>query len=174
MSLNSLASGTVAREVAAKKGRQPALQEATEDVRTGTEDVQNALSALVEYVPAETITLYLAVASALPVLQRSIDALTAPIVYWGFVVLTPILFILIYAGKRRAAQLGHRFPQWKQWPWWPMCAATIAFMVWGLAGPNRPYFTGEGGDVVVGLFAIIASTVLGVIARFVGVPASSS
>jgi hypothetical protein len=30
------------------------------------QDVQNALSALVEYVPAETITLYLATISALP------------------------------------------------------------------------------------------------------------
>ena len=127
-----------------------------------------ALSALIEYVPAETVTLYLAVASALPVLRRSIVGLTPQNVYWGFVVLTPMLFALIYAGKR-SAQGEARWPGRRAWPWWPTCAATIAFTAWGLAGPNRPYFTGEGGDAVVGLVAIIASTLLGVAARFFGV-----
>ncbi|HKX03560.1 MAG TPA: hypothetical protein VJX71_13775, partial [Methylomirabilota bacterium] len=87
-------------------------------------------------------------------------------------VLTPLLFALIYAGKRKA-QGESRSPGLKAWPWWPMCAATIAFLAWGLAAPNRPYFTDEGGGAVVGLLAIIASTLLGVAARFFGVPKSS-
>lgn len=166
MSLNSLASGRVAREVAVKR-RQPTLTRLTEDVGMGAEDVQNALSAIVEYVPAETITLYLAVASAVPVLQRSMASLTPRTIYWAFVALTPVLFSLIYAGKRKG-QGEPGSPGLRAWPWWPTVAATISFMVWGLTTPNRPYFAGEGGDVVVGLLAIIASTLLGVVGRFFG------
>jgi hypothetical protein len=172
MSLNSLASSRVARETAGRR-RPAAVAASTDDAGSAPEDVQNALSALVEYVPAETITLYLAVASALPVVQSSVAVLTAQNVYWFFVALTPILFALIYGGKRKA-QAGSRWPGLKDWPWWPMIAATIAFMVWALAAPSRPYFAGEAGDALVGLLAIIASVVLGVVARFVGVPAAAN
>ena len=167
MSLNSLASSRVARDVLVAQKRVMSQSASTDDAVIRTEDVQNALSALVEYVPAETIALYLAIASALPVLKAYIAALTPQNVYWGFVVLTPLLFAFIYAGKRKAQGL----PRWPgRLPVWPMFAATIAFMSWGLTAPNRPYFSGEGGDAIVGLLAVMASTLLGVVARFVGVP----
>jgi polyferredoxin len=168
MSLNSLASSRVARDLAAK-GRKPPSSRATDDAGLGAEDVQNALSALIEYVPAETITLYLAVISALPALQSFVTRLSLPAVYWGFVVITPVLFAVIYAGKRRA-QGESRSPGLRNWPWWPMIAATIAFMAWALAAPSRPYFAGDVGGTVVGLLAIITSTLLGVAARFFGSP----
>jgi hypothetical protein len=134
--------------------------------------VQNALSALVEYVPAETITLYLAIVSALPALQTFMKGLSLQAVYWSFVIITPILFALIYGGKRRA-QGERRSPGLARWPWWKTTAATIAFMAWALAAPSRPYFAGDVGGTVVGLLAIITSTLLGVAARFFGAPKQS-
>ena len=103
MSLNSLASTRVARE-AEGRARVRALSSSSEDaVGPKEEDVQNALSALVEYVPAETITLYLATVSSLPVLTAAVPTLDALTVYIVFAAFTPALFALIYAGKRRAA-----------------------------------------------------------------------
>jgi hypothetical protein len=172
VSLNSLATNRVVRELAVK--RRLRVQDAqgaadapkfTEDGGTGKEDVQNALSALIEYLPSETITLYLAVASALTTLQRFFVDLTAVHVYWTFAGLTPLLYLVIYASQRQAAGES-RFPRVRAWPWWPMTAATVAFLAWALSGPNRPYFTGEGGDAVVGLAAIVVSALLGVLARF--------
>jgi len=185
VSLNSLASNRVARETAAKRRPPRSADETrlstshaddapsaaaapprtTEDGGTGTEDVQNALSALIEYLPSETITLYLAVASSLTVLQEYIDGLTAKHVYWTFAALTPILYLLIYAGKRQARG-EPRLPAVRDWPWWPMVAATVAFLAWALSGPNRPYFQGEGGGAIVALAAIVVSSLMGVLARF--------
>jgi len=51
-----------------------------------------------------------------------------------------------------------------------MIAASIAFMAWAMAAPNRPYFMGDAGGAVVGLLAIITSALLGVAARFFGSP----
>lgn len=164
MSLNSLASSRVAREVWSSD--KAALSTASEDaVGPNEQDVQNALSALVEYVPAETITLYLATIASLPVLVDAVPSLSAEKVYLVYGVLTPVLFALIYAGKRRAARKT-RWPGWREWPWWPMIAATVAFLAWGLTIPDGPFLTGEGGRVLAGLLAIVVSTVLGVVGRF--------
>ncbi len=69
MSLNSLATSRVAYDQPQSKG--PAIFAASDDaVGPKGQDVQNALSALVEYIPGETVTLYLATVSSLPVLGR--------------------------------------------------------------------------------------------------------
>lgn len=169
MSLNSLATSRVARDVST--GPQPRdFAVASDDaVAPKGQDVQNALSALVEYVPAETITLYLATLAALPVLRETIPTLSAPLVYALFGVLTPGLFALIYAGKRRAAG-EPRWPGTKAWPWWQMIAATIAFLAWGLAVPDAPFLTSERGNVLGGFIAIVVSTILGVLGRFFAKP----
>lgn len=165
MSLNSLAANRVARDVAPiadKKG----LSLASDDtIGPKGEDVQNALSALVEYVPAETIMLYLAAIASLPALVSVIPGLTAANVYWFFGALTPLFFALIYAGKRRAAGQP-RSPGFVRWPWWTMIAATIAFLAWALAVPNGPFLASENGRVLSGLIAILVSTALGVLGRF--------
>lgn len=164
MSLNSLAANRVARDLATITKRQDVSLASEDSIGPKGEDVQNALSALVEYVPAETITLYMAAISALPALVSVIPSLTAAKVYWLFGILTPALFALIYAGKRRAA--GQRpCPGFMGWPWWTMIAATIAFLAWALAIPEGPYLTSESGRVLSGLIAIVVSTLLGVLGR---------
>ncbi len=167
MSLNSLASTRVARDlsVRSQKGGRNLSFASDDAVGPKDEDVQNALSALVEYVPAETVTLYLATVSSLPVLTVAVPALDGLTVYAIFASLTPVLYALIYAGKRNAAG-EPRWPGWRQWPWWHMVAATIAFLAWGLAVPDGPFASTDSGRVLGGLLAIFVSTLLGVLGRF--------
>jgi Na+/proline symporter len=121
---------------------------------------------LVEYVPAETITLYLATIAALPAFQSDVRGDAQKMVYWGFAMLTPVLYALIYAGKRNAAGES-RWPGFRGWPWWPTFAATAAFMAWAITVPGGPYLTRDSeGGVVAGLLAIFVSTLLGVAGRF--------
>lgn len=167
MSLNSVASTRVARELAGRGGRTLGVAE-TDDGGTAP-DVQNALSQLVEYIPAETITIYLAVVSALPTIRRALPLLTPTLLYWAVAILTPVLYFLILVGKRRAA-VGPGLPALKDWLW-PALAATVAFLAWALAVPSRPYLTGEEGGVTAGLLAVVVSVILGVLGRFFAPPA---
>jgi hypothetical protein len=165
MSLNSLAASRVAHELATRYQITSFSIASDDAIGPKEQDVQNALSALVEYIPAETITLYLATISSLPVLIVTLPGLSAETIYAIFGALTPALFALIYAGKRRAAGRS-RWPGSRLWPWWPMTAATIAFLAWGVAVPNGPFWTNESGRVLGGLLAIFVSTLLGVAGRF--------
>lgn len=176
MSLNSLAASRLVNEMR-RSGRAlevaaTAAMPVSEDTVDGAQaDVQNALSALVEYIPTETITLYIATIGAQPVLAHTLGTLTKAAVYWSFVTLTPVLFALVYAGKRHAAG-ERRWPGWRQWPWWPTIAATIAFTTWAVAVPGGPYLTDDNGRVLAGLMAIVVSTLLGVVGRVFAAPSA--
>ncbi len=162
MSLNTLAANHVAREVAT------ANQLAFDDtVGLRGENAQNALSALVEYIPTETITLYIALLASFPVVSKVLPWLSLTGIYWGLALLTPVLFGLILAGKRRARGKP-RWQGWKNWPWWLMFASFAAFLAWGIAIPDGPYLTDENGRVLGSLIALVASTLLGVGGRFCG------
>ncbi len=101
-------------------------------------EASNALEFLVKYVPTESVTLYVAAASASEALKATVSFFTPEFSYWFFAVLTPILFLLVYAGKRRAQALPP-FPPLTHWPWWKMAASFVAFLAWGLAVPTNPY-----------------------------------
>jgi len=117
----------------------------------------SALDGLVKYIPTESVTLYVAATAALPTLTAAFPPLTPSCLYWIFVVLTPILFLLIYVGKRRSQQL-RPLPSLRQWPWWKLCASTIAFMVWALAIP--PFIDSDAGKVAAAFGALLVSTLL--------------
>lgn len=157
MSLNSLASSAVHLRPF------PSAPSSDDTVRPKL-DAQNAMSALVEYLPAETVTLYLAAMSSLPALGKVSSRLDARLVYWTFAILTPVLFALIFIGKRRGAQQP-ALPPLREWPWWQTLACTIAFLAWGLVVPDGPYLNTEHGRVLATLIAIIASALLGVLGR---------
>ena len=118
----------------------------------------NALDGLVKYIPTESITLYVAATAAMSSLTATFPSLTPYWLYWGFVALTPVLFLLIYIGKRRSQKLP-AFPQpATKWPWWKLIASTIAFMVWALAVP--PLVTTDAGKIVAAFGALLVSTTL--------------
>jgi hypothetical protein len=131
----------------------------------------NALDSLVKYIPTESITLYVAAASAMEALKTVFSGITTEAVYWFFGVLTPVLFLLIYAGKRRSANLSP-LPALKDWPWWKLVASTIAFLVWALAVPTSPYLSGAAGGAVAALAALFVSTFLSLFEPIFDRPAS--
>ncbi|HEX8141034.1 MAG TPA: hypothetical protein VF553_00455 [Pyrinomonadaceae bacterium] len=137
----------------------------------GEKNVSNALSQLVKYIPTETITLYVAAISAATALKTI--GITELGIYWFFAVLTPLLVVLIYLGKRKAAGLPV-IPPLADWPWWKTIAATIAYLVWALAVPNNPYVKGDGQGAIAGFFAIFISTLLSVLEQIFDPPAKTS
>lgn len=119
----------------------------------------NVFDALARYIPTEAVTLYVAAASAMGALKETFPHLTEAGVYWFFVIFTPILFFIIFLGKRSEAKLK-LFPPIKQWPWWKLIASTVAFAVWALAIPTTPYFKGIAGGAVAAFGAVLISTFL--------------
>lgn len=159
MSINSLTDTEIRREVRANA----ALGIGGGAGANGNAPVNNALSMLVKYIPTESITLYVAAISAAPALKSFSARINETLIYWLFAILTPVLFALIYLGKRKAAQLPPS-PPLKDWPWWKLFAATVAFIVWALAVPGNPYVSGDtAGGAVAGFFAIFISTILSIL-----------
>lgn len=141
------------------------VSEAVEQAAPATneqEQASNALELLVKYIPTESATLYLAAATASEALQATIPFFTPTFSYWFFAALTPILFLLILAAKRRAHRLLP-FPPVSRWPWWKLAASLIAFLVWGLAVPTNPYVTNALQKAAVAFFAVFVSTGLTVL-----------
>jgi hypothetical protein len=125
----------------------------------------NALDGLVKYIPTESITLYIAATAAMSSLTATFPSLTPNRLYWGFVVLTPILFLLIYIGKRRSQKLSALPQSLKIWPWWKLAASTTAFLVWALAVP--PLVTTDAGKIVAAFGALLVSTILSLLGAVV-------
>jgi hypothetical protein len=81
------------------------------------------------------------------------------------VVLTPIIFLLIYTGKRRTQNLSFLPPHRRSWPWWKLIASIIAFGIWALAVP--PLVTTDAGKVVAAFGAIGVSAALSLVGAVV-------
>lgn len=125
----------------------------------------DALDSLAKYLPTESITLYVAAAAALPSLAGTFPSLTPLRLYLGFAVLTPILFLLVYMGKRRTQKLSPLPRNVAAWPWWKLIATTIAFLGWAPAIP--PLITTQAGQVMAGFVALLISTMLSVVGAVV-------
>jgi hypothetical protein len=121
----------------------------------------SALDGLVKYIPTESITLYVAATAAISSLKATFPSLTPLGLYVAFVALTPVLFLLIYLGKRRSQGLPILPPAVAEWPWWKLIASTIAFAVWALAVP--PLVDSDPGKVVAAFGALLVSTILSLI-----------
>jgi hypothetical protein len=133
---------------------------------TGIEAVKagsgrEGLDALTKYIPTETITLFIACASAKDALASAFPG--APLglihVYWLFAALTPALVWLLTLIEYRRNPGPEPFKP----PLWRMAAATIAFLVWALAVPGM--VEGEAKQVLVAVGALLVSSVLELIGR---------
>lgn len=133
--------------------------EAAVEVAIQDSRANDSLSQLTNYLPVETLTLYVAAVSAAPGLSSVFGFLNSSFLYWGFAILTPIFILLALGVKRREANMKP-FPPLPQFPWWKMFAATAAFLAWALAIPNNPYVSGEAGGTVAAFLALFISTIL--------------
>lgn len=170
MSINSLTDSEIRKSKAFREKAIGMAEKATPEhlaMAVGREayesnQVKNALSMLVKYIPTESITLYIAALSAAEALITLWSYLTPVFIYWFFASLTPILVLLIYFGKRKVAGLKPTIPSLREWPSWKTFAASIAFLVWALAVPSNPYVGGALQGALVGFLAVFVSTILSV------------
>ena len=74
---------TLALDAAAKSGAiiQPPLKD-------------DVLAGLTKYIPTESVTLYVAAVSSLTALKDT--GITAPMTFWFFICLTPLLMLLLF------------------------------------------------------------------------------
>jgi hypothetical protein len=117
----------------------------------------NAASALAKYIPKEVVTLYIAGVAAGPALRSVLGFGSRAWLYWGFVITTPLLYLLVYASFLKANDKSISFAEF---PRWPAGASALAFAVWALAVPGNPYVTGPLQAAAAGFFALAASTLL--------------
>lgn len=160
MSLSSLATRQAIRapNVAALVGSPPAVQ-------------KDVFEPLTRYLPTETITLFLA-AIAAGVQTPSIDIggielHTSLVLYAGFALLTPTLYLgLAYVKQREAErQAGVSKAPFRPHPW-PPIAATIAFLIWALSlkGVMSDSGLGKWGGLLA-VAAIVVSSLLSLVDR---------
>lgn len=123
--------------------------------------INNALSALLQYIPAEATAIYLATTSAIPAIQANIPSFDPLYVYWVFVFgIVPLLFALLYYNQ--IAQTGKAFPGFAGFPWFRLFASVVAFAVWALCVPGNPYSPKDkpGYGVLWGIVAVLVSVIL--------------
>lgn len=131
-------------------------------------DRRSALSALARYIPAETITIYIAGLSVEPIVSPDLPFFDSALVYWICLALTPLLVVLVFYSEKRSLVLSAPI----SWPYWPLFSATIAFAIWGLAVPGAPFINAEGVKALTGFAALLVSVVLDAFSRIVGNGAS--
>jgi uncharacterized membrane protein YdcZ (DUF606 family) len=95
----------------------------------------------------------------MPAITATFAGVTEVGLYWFFVALTPVLLLLVLAGKRRSEGFS-ALPSLRDWPWWKLVASTVAFLVWALAIPATPYLASSQGKVVAAFGALLVSTFL--------------
>ncbi len=125
----------------------------------------DAIAGLTKYIPTESITLYIASISAQAALIEF--NITGALMYWVFVVLTPLFLMLLFFH-----QLADARKEWKipvgQWPWWKLISSTVAFAVWALAIPGNPIISitaeNSAGGIVAAFAALLVSTILNLLA----------
>lgn len=122
---------------------------------------QNALTALVKFIPTEIITLYVCAVSVGTGFKTVFPNFTPALLYWSFIVLTPVLYYLIYLSS--LASTNQPRPPLRQWPRWKPLASMIAFSVWALAIPENPYIKGEAGAAVMGFLVLFVTMLLSLV-----------
>jgi hypothetical protein len=181
MSTYSLASAALARrpdfapdaDVPRTRGE---LAEASKGATSSDNDLTHLMKLLTAYIPTEVVALYIAGLGVVKDLDERLqrerpgfDVLLMPLAwwnFWAFLILSPIVVWLVFAGKLLAS--GKPLPASpRTWPLWEMVAATLAFAAWTLALPDTPF---DGfwwySQVTAGFAALIVSGGLGAIAPF--------
>jgi len=106
------------------------------DAPTGSGPIDTAFNVLFGYIPAEVLTLYVAVLAAISQRDKTTPAMWTA--FWCFLIATPIVVWLVYGAKLMAAKkplpVGYG-----SWPIWEMFAATVAYSAWAFALPNSPF-----------------------------------
>ena len=129
--------------------------------------INTAMNLLFGYIPTEVITLYVAILAAMQPPAGQVNPAQAA-VFWIFLGGTPVVVWLVYAAKLKAANKPLPLSP-GAWPVWEMFAGTVAYFAWAIALPTNPFQIANAGwysSSVAGIFELVASTVLGLLAPF--------
>lgn len=130
--------------------------------------ISNALDALTKYIPTEVLAIYIPVLAALPTIKGHWPSIKFEHIYAAGIVLTPIIAILIFAGKRVAELDEPPFPrQPKAYPWGSIFLAIVAFAAWAFAIPGNPNLANQATSILAGLTAVVTSAFLTLLAPIV-------
>ena len=189
MSVNSMVNIAIARRTDIGSGKPAGLRSHRDIQRAsaGTDQTEtpgaSALAAIVAYIPTEVIILYVAALAAVRAkdLPSGTSArVTASVVssassaelltFIIFLIITPVIVWLLFAGKVKAA--GKLIPASpSKWPVWEMSAAIVAFAAWAYALPDSPFSRFSWYTVALGtLVVLVVSTALGLLAPIVQRP----
>lgn len=176
MSLAMLARTAAPQEVGGqdgwpRPGAAPLPQEAPAAVAPRPElSRRDGFDSLVKYIPIETVTIFVAVCSARPAVERLAGGFSFGVAYAICAALTPLLLWLIAAGRRRAG--GGIGPLGLHW--WPAFAATVAFLVWALSVPGVTEMLSADKDkqeawgMLAGVGAVLVSLLLSLLEPLLG------
>ena len=153
--------GRSTTQAATLAGEEPATQSG----------ISSALATITGYIPTEILMTYVAVAAALGGATSTASSEDARwLSFAAFLVATPVVVWLVYAGKVRTA--GKSLPRrFSEWPRWEMVAATVGYLAWAFALPGTPFASFAWYDsAIAGIAVLITATVLGLLTPVVGVP----
>lgn len=130
----------------------------------------STLSSIAAYIPTEILTVYVAVVAALGSGDRTVQW----VAFWFFLIVTPIVVWLTYAGKVRQAT-GTVPGAIREWPKWEMVAATIAYLAWAFALPETPFAElSFYSAAIAAVVVLVVTTAIGLVAPVVQGPLATS
>jgi hypothetical protein len=142
---------------------EPASSDATAD---GDRAIGAAARAIVAYIPAEIVTVYVA-ATALITVPGAKPAGGQWWLMWITLVLTPLTVWATVALKTRNTT-GVLPLAPATWPWLQIVLASVAFILWAFSLPNTPFENLNWYRPVIGGVALLIGTlVVGLIASLV-------
>jgi hypothetical protein len=146
---------------------------AEQDRPPSASPIDTALNLLIGYIPTEVLTLYVAVLAAIKQTNQVPNQVTQAMwtTFWVFLILTPIVVWLVYAGKLIEAKTENNplpISGFGACPIWEMIAATIAYCAWAFALPNTPFteYSSWYSAPLSGVVVLATSIVLGLLAPF--------
>jgi hypothetical protein len=147
-----------------RSGTSTAARQAGEVPETQS-GVSSALATITAYIPTEILVTYVAVVAAMAAAGSAPPPATQGLwlAFWLFLVATPVVVWLEYAGKlRTAARALPRRP--RDWPRWEMVAATAGYVAWAFALPGTPFTQFSWYNPgVAGVAVLITATGLGML-----------
>jgi len=157
-----------AKNVPRAAGAAPQPEEITSD----------ALSRLLGFIPAETISIYIIALSLIPSISGLLPQINAFSVWvcsiiFNLILLSPLIYLATYRKTN-----PNSWPSQKDWTsstfLWSLIASTIAFAFWALAMPQSPFVTGINAvlEPVFSLLAVIISVVLSLLDGIINPKAS--
>ncbi len=183
MSISTMTSTAYRRRVRRAASASGSTDHLAEPVPTSVADedetaqtaVSSALATVTTYIPTEILVLYVAWIAALGDSRATAGGVPSSIAggwpsFWAFLLATPAVVWLVYAGRVRAA--GDPLPvPIGLWPHWEMTAATCAFVAWAAALPATPFTQfGWYNSGIAGVIVLAVTAFLGLVAPIATAP----